>query len=152
MCLTSPIFDLTAHFLLGNTVYFLCRFRAIVMTRAGPSALTIIQKLPSQAPRDQWEFLCLWLITSTAHISLTLSITPSSRYSFPKDGSFPRWLSHIVLSTVVPVNFEVETTSSDSGTLLNTVCVEFNGRPPEKYVKPTHNRRLLNCHQNKQVF
>ena len=29
MCLTSPIFDLTAHFLLGNTVYFLCKFRAI---------------------------------------------------------------------------------------------------------------------------
>ena len=29
MCLTSPIFDLTAHFLSGNTVYFLCRFRAI---------------------------------------------------------------------------------------------------------------------------
>jgi hypothetical protein len=29
MCLTSLILDLTAHFLSGNTVYFLCRFRAI---------------------------------------------------------------------------------------------------------------------------
>ena len=31
MCLTSLILDLTAHVLSGNTLYFLCRFRAIAI-------------------------------------------------------------------------------------------------------------------------
>jgi len=45
MCLTSPILDLTAHFLSRNTVYFLCRFRAIAKeSKTGWKRLSYLER------------------------------------------------------------------------------------------------------------
>ena len=73
MCLTSLILDLTAHVLSGNTVYFLCRFRAI----AGRCSL-IVASFRMKRVYSRWSDkheLAGWLFVNT-DIGLSLDWPP----------------------------------------------------------------------------